>query len=293
MKVVTIGRSPQNDIVYNDSSVSKYHLQIIKHDDGSFELIDFNSTNGTFVNGQRVKQVKLNTNDVIKIGTSKPLKWKNYFKNETAENQEIINKKEPITSPDKNIDFTPIPNKKTENLNSISKEKLNQKLKENKNLNTVFLISYFAGFFIYLVSLFVTMFGEKNLSAISVVASIISSLLLLTSLVLHLIMLYRAWDNIKDANFTISSTPQKAVGFLFIPFFNLYWMFIAYYNLFKETNRFTNSKIANESVALFTLISLLIPIWNFISIIMLPILNNEIYKISNNVLKFKNKQSKN
>lgn len=292
MKVVTIGRSPQNDIVYDDTSVSKYHLQIIKHDDGSFELIDFNSTNGTFVNGQRVKQVKLETNDVIKIGTSKPLKWKNYFKEDKNEVIESNENKQTII-PETNKDFTPIPDKKTEKLNSISKEDLNLKLKENKNLNSIFLISYFASIFIYLVSLFIEMSGERNLQEIYIVASIFSLLLILTSYVLHLIILYRAWDNIKDANFTLSSTPQKAVGFLFIPFFNLYWMFIAYYNLFKETNRFTNSKIANESVALFTLISLLIPVWNFISIIMLPILNNEIYKMSNNVLKYKYKHSTN
>lgn len=32
------------------------------------------------------------------------------------------------------------------------------------------------------------------------------------------------------------TTPGKAVGFLFIPFFNLYWVFVAYYGLAKALN---------------------------------------------------------
>ncbi|MEM7627852.1 MAG: DUF4339 domain-containing protein [Planctomycetota bacterium] len=45
-------------------------------------------------------------------------------------------------------------------------------------------------------------------------------------------LLYRAWRQIQDG--FAQTTPGKAVGFLFIPFFNLYWHFVAFYGLSKD-----------------------------------------------------------
>lgn len=79
MKVITIGRSSDNNVTVNDPSVSRHHCQIIQHDNGSFTLSDFGSTNGTFVNGRQVHgEVPLNPNDIVKIGSA-PLQWRNYF----------------------------------------------------------------------------------------------------------------------------------------------------------------------------------------------------------------------
>ena len=81
MKVITIGRSSQNDVPISDSKVSRHHLQIIEHDDGSYSLSDFGSTNGTYINGNRVHgEVKLNSSDVVRIGNT-TLQWRNYFNN--------------------------------------------------------------------------------------------------------------------------------------------------------------------------------------------------------------------
>ena len=79
MKVVTIGRNEDNDVVIKDTHASRYHLQIIQHDDGHFSLSDFGSTNGTYVNGQKISgEIDLNQNDVIRIGNS-TLPWRMYF----------------------------------------------------------------------------------------------------------------------------------------------------------------------------------------------------------------------
>ena len=52
--VVRLGRSAQgNDVVIQDSSVSAHHAEI-RMQDGQHILHDMNSTNGTFVNGQRL-----------------------------------------------------------------------------------------------------------------------------------------------------------------------------------------------------------------------------------------------
>ncbi|MDR1552069.1 MAG: FHA domain-containing protein [Prevotellaceae bacterium] len=79
MKIITIGRGQENDIVINDLKISRHHLQIIQDDYGNFRLADFGSTNGTFVNGRQVKgEVHLNVNDVIRIGNT-TLPWRSYF----------------------------------------------------------------------------------------------------------------------------------------------------------------------------------------------------------------------
>lgn len=79
MKIVTIGRSSTNNINVNDSLVSRVHCQIIQENDGSFTLSDSGSKNGTYVNGvKRHGQVKLNPNDIIRIGNS-TLPWQSYF----------------------------------------------------------------------------------------------------------------------------------------------------------------------------------------------------------------------
>ena len=79
MKIVTIGRRPQNDITINDPKVSRYHCEIMQHDDGSFSIVDIDSLNGTFVNGRRIYgEVALNPSDVVRIGNT-TLRWKQYF----------------------------------------------------------------------------------------------------------------------------------------------------------------------------------------------------------------------
>lgn len=79
MIVITIGRSPENDICIKDQQVSRHHCQIIQHDDGSFSIIDFGTTNGTFVNGVRINgQVALNKTDQVRVG-NRSLQWQHYF----------------------------------------------------------------------------------------------------------------------------------------------------------------------------------------------------------------------
>ncbi len=50
------------------------------------------------------------------------------------------------------------------------------------------------------------------------------------------IYLYRAWSCLKPGGFA-RTTPGAAVGMLFIPFFNLYWIFQAFLGLAKDWNK--------------------------------------------------------
>lgn len=66
--VVTLGRDITNDIVINDPEVSRHHLRFTRGAEG-FSLEDLGSTNGTFVNGQRVTGSRpLNRGDMLGLG---------------------------------------------------------------------------------------------------------------------------------------------------------------------------------------------------------------------------------
>jgi uncharacterized membrane protein len=58
--------------------------------------------------------------------------------------------------------------------------------------------------------------------------------------VIGCILLYKAWKAIQDGQ--PRTTPGKAVGFLFIPFFNLYWIFMAYWGFAQDFNKYLNLK---------------------------------------------------
>jgi len=69
---MTIGRSPDNQLVVNDPQASSHHAQIYPDGQG-YLLVDLGSTNGTFVNEQRLishSPRMLNAGDVLRIGNT-------------------------------------------------------------------------------------------------------------------------------------------------------------------------------------------------------------------------------
>jgi EAL domain-containing protein (putative c-di-GMP-specific phosphodiesterase class I) len=62
----TIGRSEECDYQIASSRVSRNHAEINKSG-GGYVLRDLGSTNGTFVNGQKIDQVRLNEGDLVVI----------------------------------------------------------------------------------------------------------------------------------------------------------------------------------------------------------------------------------
>src|SRR5215467_11868486 len=63
-----IGRVPEkNQIVLDDSEVSRFHASIEASSSGEFRLQD-SSANGTFVNGQKIKTAVLHSGDRIRVG---------------------------------------------------------------------------------------------------------------------------------------------------------------------------------------------------------------------------------
>jgi pSer/pThr/pTyr-binding forkhead associated (FHA) protein len=73
---VIIGReAPSAKFVIADPAVSRRHAQISRQDDG-YMIEDLNSTNGTFINAQRVVgAVPLTPGDLIELGTAVTLSY--------------------------------------------------------------------------------------------------------------------------------------------------------------------------------------------------------------------------
>jgi hypothetical protein len=53
-ETITLGRDAANDIVIADPEVSRHHARLVRQPDGSVVLEDLGSTNGTYINGQRL-----------------------------------------------------------------------------------------------------------------------------------------------------------------------------------------------------------------------------------------------
>ena len=65
---VLIGRSPESDVVLDDTYASEQHARIFRNED-SFFVEDLGSTNGTYVNGRKISYpLELRPEDRIKIG---------------------------------------------------------------------------------------------------------------------------------------------------------------------------------------------------------------------------------
>lgn len=95
MRIITIGRSSDNDICIQDPKVSRKHCQIIQDDKG-YIIVDTNSKNGTYVNGAKLHgPVKLNKSDIVRIGNT-TLPWKNYIKDQISVSPDPT----PVPNPD-------------------------------------------------------------------------------------------------------------------------------------------------------------------------------------------------
>jgi hypothetical protein len=63
---------------------------------------------------------------------------------------------------------------------------------------------------------------------------------LIYAVVIVCVLLYRMWSAIQDG--TARTTPGKAVGFMFIPLFNFYWIFQAWWGWTKDYNQYAADK---------------------------------------------------
>lgn len=67
----SVGRTKENDLWLDDASVSKLHAALVLNAEGQLMVADTGSTNGTFINGERIaygKGIALGDNDKLSFG---------------------------------------------------------------------------------------------------------------------------------------------------------------------------------------------------------------------------------
>jgi pSer/pThr/pTyr-binding forkhead associated (FHA) protein len=68
---LSVGRSKENHLSLEDKSVSKNHATLMLNAEGKLVIADTGSTNGTFINGERIaygRALEINDGDQVKIG---------------------------------------------------------------------------------------------------------------------------------------------------------------------------------------------------------------------------------
>ena len=88
--LVRIGRARDNDVVVHSAVVSRLHVELKRQTFG-WEVISL-GTNGTYLNGERIHQVKAVDGMIIRLGTSGP-KIQIWIDNPTATPRGIIAEK--------------------------------------------------------------------------------------------------------------------------------------------------------------------------------------------------------
>jgi pSer/pThr/pTyr-binding forkhead associated (FHA) protein len=65
--IKTVGRATQADFVLDAALVSRLHCRL-EADDEALQVVDLESTNGTFVNDKRVTRATLVSGDRLRVG---------------------------------------------------------------------------------------------------------------------------------------------------------------------------------------------------------------------------------
>ena len=65
--IKTVGRAPRADFIVDAALVSRLHCRLTA-DDAGVEVVDLESTNGTYVNDKRVSKATLAEGDRLRVG---------------------------------------------------------------------------------------------------------------------------------------------------------------------------------------------------------------------------------
>lgn len=69
-RAIRIGRAADNDLVIEDLIVSRHHAELRALPDGTYEITDLGSHNGTYLNGTSVTSAPIGPGDIVGIGHS-------------------------------------------------------------------------------------------------------------------------------------------------------------------------------------------------------------------------------
>lgn len=86
--------------------------------------------------------------------------------------------------------------------------------------------------------------SDRAITIVDVIITILISLLGIAMIIVNILfsclLLYKSWQAIQGGQTRI--TPEKALGFIFIPVYNFYWYFIAYWAFARNYNLYLQQK---------------------------------------------------
>lgn len=129
------------------------------------------------------------------------------------------------------------------NVPSVLPPSTRLKSRQPQSINSKGLKSLFWWWFgtmIFIVP-YLIVFSFLKISEMNIIATCMAAILALpvgASSILQFILIYKFWKVVQDGY--ARTTSGRAVGFLFIPLFNIYWFFHAYYGLAKDLNGYMN-----------------------------------------------------
>ena len=134
------------------------------------------------------------------------------------------------------------------------------------------LITSIVGFILFFTGYMILIFGAEpefglqGLLPLGGLLLVVGLSAFIFAIVLSCKYLYRSWYIINVAtNGNTITTPGKAVGFMFIPFFSLYWMYQALWGWSKEYNRvFQNRQVRPTDGVFLTYCICSMPIINYL-----------------------------
>jgi predicted Zn finger-like uncharacterized protein len=124
------------------------------------------------------------------------------------------------------------------------------------------------------------MAGTKdNINMTGIVLMLVGGSAMIFAAVYLLISLYRCW-NVMPAS-ARRTTPGRAVGFMFIPLFNLYWVFVAFNGLAEDANAFLSrtgargniiSRGVSMAYCITYILGIFVPFVSLVSLILVTVL---------------------
>lgn len=102
MQTFNIGRNTANEIVLDDKMVSRQHAQLIVLENGQVSIRDLASSNGTFVNGNKITECNLKAGDIVKCGNTF-VKWTQHISEGSSQSSPIPNQNYGPKSVDLNV----------------------------------------------------------------------------------------------------------------------------------------------------------------------------------------------
>jgi pSer/pThr/pTyr-binding forkhead associated (FHA) protein len=106
--VLKIGRDKNNDIEINEPRVSRFHALITHIGNDAFEIKDLNSTNGTFVNGNRISSLVIKSTDRVEVAGCM-VKWFEEFSKPVVNSTDTPLQEEPFSKIVKTISIGSAP----------------------------------------------------------------------------------------------------------------------------------------------------------------------------------------